>query len=64
MKSFTIQEINDILKGTLVGNTTNTIHGPEQLEKANNNHITFVGNRNMFGFGKPPEHAPPLWMKN
>jgi len=45
MKSFTIQEINDILKGTLVGNTTNTIHGPEQLEKANNNHITFVGNR-------------------
>ncbi|MBU3926504.1 MAG: UDP-3-O-(3-hydroxymyristoyl)glucosamine N-acyltransferase [Bacteroidetes bacterium] len=45
MKSFTIQEINEILKGTLVGNSTNTIHGPEQLEKAGKNHITFVGNR-------------------
>ena len=43
MKSFTIQEINKILKGELVGNTTQQITGPEQLEKATNNHITFIG---------------------
>jgi UDP-3-O-[3-hydroxymyristoyl] glucosamine N-acyltransferase len=45
MKSFTIKEINEILKGELVGDTKQQINGPEQLEKAGNNHITFVGNR-------------------
>lgn len=44
MKSYTIKEINEILKGELVGNTNQQINGPEQLEKAGNNHITFVGN--------------------
>jgi UDP-3-O-[3-hydroxymyristoyl] glucosamine N-acyltransferase len=43
MKSFTIKEINNILKGELVGNTSQKINGPEQLEKANENNITFVG---------------------
>ena len=43
MKSFTIKEINNILKGELVGNTSQQINGPEQLEKANNNQITFIG---------------------
>lgn len=43
MKSYSIKEINDILQGELVGNTTHLIEGPEQLEKAGNNHITFVG---------------------
>ena len=43
MKSFTIQEINRILKGNLVGNTNQHITGPEQLEKATNKHITFIG---------------------
>ena len=43
MKSFTIQEINNILKGELVGNTNQQIEGPEQLEKAKHNHITFIG---------------------
>lgn len=45
MKSFTINEINEILNGELVGNTTHLIEGPEQLERANNNQITFVGSR-------------------
>lgn len=45
MKSYSIQEINEILGGELVGNTSHQIHGPEQLEKAGNNHITFIGNR-------------------
>ena len=43
MKSFTIKEINNILKGELVGNTSQQINGPEQLGKANNNQITFIG---------------------
>jgi len=43
MKSFTIEEINNIIKGELVGNTSQQIEGPEQLEKAKHNHITFIG---------------------
>ena len=43
MKLFTIEEINNIIKGELVGNTNQQIEGPEQLEKAKHNHITFIG---------------------
>ncbi len=43
MKSLTIKEINEILKGDLVGDTNRQIIGPEQLEKAGNNNITFIG---------------------
>ena len=43
MKSFTIQEINTILNGELIGNTLQLIDGPEQLGKAKINHITFIG---------------------
>jgi len=45
MKSHSIAEINAVLKGELVGNTTHLITAPEQLEKATLNHITFIGNR-------------------
>ena len=45
MKSFTITEINDLVKGELVGATSQLIDGPEQLEKAGNNHITFIGSQ-------------------
>ena len=44
MKSFTIKEINEILKGKLIGNTNQPIIGLEQLKKAKNNHLTFIGN--------------------
>ena len=43
MKSFTITELNNLLQGELVGNTTQTITGPEELLKANVDHITFIG---------------------
>ncbi len=43
MKSFSIQEINEILEGELIGNTTTTINGPEQLSHAKADHITFIG---------------------
>jgi UDP-3-O-[3-hydroxymyristoyl] glucosamine N-acyltransferase len=42
MKSFSIQEINEILQGELVGDTNIRIVGPEQLDKAQNNHISFI----------------------
>ena len=45
MKSYSAQDINTILKGELIGNTKQLIEGPEQLEKALNNHITFIGSQ-------------------
>lgn len=43
MKTHSITEINTILNGELVGNTNHEIHGPEELEKAQAKHITFIG---------------------
>lgn len=45
MKEFSIQEINDILQGEIVGTTTQNITAPEQLETATNNEISFIGNK-------------------
>ena len=45
MKSFTIEEINAVLQGELIGQTTNIINGPEQLDMATNNHISFIGDK-------------------
>ncbi|MDP5159017.1 MAG: UDP-3-O-(3-hydroxymyristoyl)glucosamine N-acyltransferase [Flaviramulus sp.] len=43
MASYTIQEINDVLQGELIGNTSLKIEGPEQLQTAKDNQITFIG---------------------
>lgn len=43
MASYSIQEINTLLKGELIGNTTQRIEGPEQLQNAKQNQITFIG---------------------
>ena len=43
MASYTIQDINNLLKGELIGNTTQKIEGPEQLQNAENQHISFIG---------------------
>jgi len=45
MKSYSIQEINEVLKGTLVGDTSSKINAPEQLELANSTEISFIGNK-------------------
>ena len=45
MKSFGIEEINQILQGVLIGHTTRLITGPEQLETANDTQITFIGSK-------------------
>jgi len=45
MKSYSVEEINEILKGILIGNTPNSITAPEQLEVATNSEISFIGNK-------------------
>ena len=45
MKSLTIQDINTIVNGEVLGETTNQITGLEQIKKANENQATFIGNR-------------------
>jgi UDP-3-O-[3-hydroxymyristoyl] glucosamine N-acyltransferase len=45
MKSYTLQQINEILKGEIVGNTTQNITAPEQLDLASDTEISFIGNK-------------------
>jgi len=45
MKKFTIQEINAVLNGVIIGNTTHLISAPEQLEVANETEISFIGSK-------------------
>ena len=45
MKTYSVKEINQLLKGTLVGETNQQISGPEQLEKANTKQISFIGSK-------------------
>ncbi len=45
MKSYSIEEINEVLKGTIVGHTSQNITAPEQLEMASYSEITFIGNK-------------------
>jgi UDP-3-O-[3-hydroxymyristoyl] glucosamine N-acyltransferase len=45
MKSYTLQQINEILKGEIVGNTTQKITAPEQLDLASDTEISFIGNK-------------------
>ncbi len=45
MKSYSIQEINNVLKGTLIGTLSQNITSPEQLELASENQISFIGNK-------------------
>lgn len=49
MKSFTIKEINSLLHGELIGNCTEEITAPEQIEKAAKGQITFIGNKKFAG---------------
>ncbi|BDB55069.1 UDP-3-O-acylglucosamine N-acyltransferase [Flavobacterium ammoniigenes] len=45
MKSYSIQEINELLQGTIVGSTTTLITAPEQLDEASATEISFIGHR-------------------
>ncbi len=41
----TLQEINDVVGGTIIGETTSNIFSPEQIELATQENITFIGSR-------------------
>ncbi|WP_430613409.1 UDP-3-O-(3-hydroxymyristoyl)glucosamine N-acyltransferase [Flavobacterium sp. JP2137] len=45
MKTYSIEEINHVLKGTIVGSTLQMIQAPEQLERACDNEISFIGSK-------------------
>jgi UDP-3-O-[3-hydroxymyristoyl] glucosamine N-acyltransferase len=45
IKSFSLEDINQIIKGTIVGATSQKILAPQQLEKATSNEISFIGNK-------------------
>jgi UDP-3-O-[3-hydroxymyristoyl] glucosamine N-acyltransferase len=45
MKNYTLEDINNVVKGTLVGATSNLITAPEQLELAKETEISFIGNK-------------------
>ena len=45
MKTYSIEEINQVLKGEIVGHTNTLITAPEQLEEAKNTEISFIGNK-------------------
>lgn len=52
MKSYSIQEINEVLKGIIVGNTSIKTTAPEQLELASASEISFIGNKKYEKFWK------------
>jgi UDP-3-O-[3-hydroxymyristoyl] glucosamine N-acyltransferase len=43
MKAYSITEINKIVEGEIIGNTSQMISGPEELEKASQDQITIIG---------------------
>jgi UDP-3-O-[3-hydroxymyristoyl] glucosamine N-acyltransferase len=45
MKSISLSAINDVLKGTIIGNFNLILTAPEQIEVAKENEITFIGHK-------------------
>ncbi|WP_396169804.1 UDP-3-O-(3-hydroxymyristoyl)glucosamine N-acyltransferase [Flavobacterium sp.] len=45
MKNYSIEYIKNIVKGTIIGQTTFSITAPEQLELAKETEISFIGNK-------------------
>jgi UDP-3-O-[3-hydroxymyristoyl] glucosamine N-acyltransferase len=45
MNSFSIQEINDVLQGEIIGTTSCQITAPEQLANASSTEISFIGHK-------------------
>jgi UDP-3-O-[3-hydroxymyristoyl] glucosamine N-acyltransferase len=45
MKTFSIQEISEKIGGTIIGNTAIQITGPEEIQLATENQITFIGTK-------------------
>lgn len=45
MRSYSIQEINEVINGVIYGATSQNITATEQLEKATTSEISFIGNK-------------------
>ena len=45
MKTYSLSEINEVLKGIIIGHTSQMISDPEQLEMAKDTEISFIGNK-------------------
>ncbi len=45
MKSYSIEEINNVLQGVIFGSTSQNITAAEQLEVASHSEISFIGNK-------------------
>jgi UDP-3-O-[3-hydroxymyristoyl] glucosamine N-acyltransferase len=43
--TYTLQQINEVLKGKIVGATSQLITAPEQLERASTSEISFIGHK-------------------
>ena len=43
--TYTLQQINEVLKGEIVGTTSQLITAPEQLERASTSGISFIGHK-------------------
>ena len=64
MKSYSISEINDLLKGEVIGNTDQKIEGPEEIKKANSSQITFIGSKKYEKFWADSKSAAALVSQN
>ncbi len=45
MKTYSISEINEVLNGVIIGNISQNITAPEELEAASNSQISFIGHK-------------------
>lgn len=50
MTHYTLTEINTIIKGELIGDTTHPIQGAEEIRKADTTQITFIGSNKYLKF--------------
>ncbi len=64
MISYTIKEINTILKGELIGDTTHRIEGAEEIRKASNTQITFIGSNKYAKFWEDSKASVALISHN
>ncbi len=45
MKTYSLEDINNVLQGVIIGNTSNLIDSAEQLERALDKQISFIGSK-------------------
>ena len=64
MKSFTVEEIASAIDGELVGSCSQIIKGPEQIEKAQKEHITFIGHKKYTRFWNTSEASVAIINEN